>query len=281
MKSMNIIDDFFYKYYIEPIKEGSGYNPVNTITYGLILCAAIYIIYLLFKKLEININRGFYLALIPFIFLGSSTSALKDLAKKSNSEELSFYDSYLFVTPPIYLIFGGLFFLVFLITFSIEKKIKLSYEYILGLCGLLLCIPNIYLIIKHIERIEAIFLIFSFFIISSFIFYLFAYYFMKSTFSSKNLYIIFAHLFDATTTFVGIQYYGYWEQHVVPQLLIDIFNTAAIMYFLKVIVLVPLIIYLDKELKEDKNFLNLLKLSIFVLGLAPGIRNALRIFLKG
>ena len=88
MKKMSFLSDFFNRYYIDPIKEGSGYNPVNTITYGLILCAAILGIYKLFKKLDIEITNKFYAAVIPFIFFGSSTSALKDLARSEHLEGL-------------------------------------------------------------------------------------------------------------------------------------------------------------------------------------------------
>jgi uncharacterized membrane protein len=50
------------------------------------------------------------------------------------------------------------------------------------------------------------------------------------------------------------------------------------MYPLKLLVLLPLLSIIDKYI-EDKSLLNLTKLALIVLGLAPAIRNTLRLTL--
>jgi len=50
------------------------------------------------------------------------------------------------------------------------------------------------------------------------------------------------------------------------------------MYFLKIIVLLPVLYYVDKD-KSDKKFNNYLKLIIFALGFGPGIRNLITVLL--
>ena len=41
-----------------------------------------------------------------------------------------------------------------------------------------------------------------------------------------NLSVLTAHLFDASSTFIAVDYYGYYEQHVLPSALTAYFGTA-------------------------------------------------------
>ena len=93
-----------------------------------------------------------------------------------------------------------------------------------------------------------------------------------------NLAILYSHMLDASSTYIGVDWFGYYEKHVVPTYLIDLTGTAAIMYPLKLLVLLPLLSIIDKYI-EDKSLLNLTKLALIVLGLAPAIRNTLRLTL--
>jgi len=63
-----------------------------------------------------------------------------------------------------------------------------------------------------------------------------------------------------------------------PALSTTFAGTAAIMYLLKLLVLIPLVYFLDKEF-EDKNLVNYFIIAIAVLGFAEGIRNLLTIVL--
>jgi len=97
----------------------------------------------------------------------------------------------------------------------------------------------------------------------------------------ENSYLFYAHFYDATTTFVGIQFMGYWEQHVLPRFLINLTGTAAVMYLLKFVTLM-VALYLMKELQEtesDKELMDFIKMVIFILGFAPGTRNLLRMLM--
>jgi len=78
------------------------YNLVSTAVYGIILAAAVYLIYSAFKKRGIAIDPGYILALVPFVLYGTLVRALED----------SFYFSlpaaYLFISPQIYALVGAL-----------------------------------------------------------------------------------------------------------------------------------------------------------------------------
>jgi uncharacterized membrane protein len=89
-----------------------------------------------------------------------------------------------------------------------------------------------------------------------------------------NLSILSAHLLDASSTFIAVDYYGYGEQHVLPNALTQLADSAIIMYPLKIAVILPALYIIDTYV-EDKTIRNMLKLAIFILGLAPGIRNFL------
>jgi uncharacterized membrane protein len=89
-----------------------------------------------------------------------------------------------------------------------------------------------------------------------------------------NLSVLLAHLFDASSTFVAIDFYPYGEQHVLPNALISLTGTALVMYPLKIIIIL-LALYVIDTYVEDRTIKNMLKLAIFILGLAPGFRDFL------
>ncbi len=99
--------------------------------------------------------------------------------------------------------------------------------------------------------------------------------------TTLNVSIALAHFLDASSTYRGMSQYGYIEKHVLPRLLIDMTGTPMAMFLLKLILIVCFIYILDVTLREDLKELpavtNLVKFTIIVLGLAPGVRNMLRL----
>ncbi len=93
-----------------------------------------------------------------------------------------------------------------------------------------------------------------------------------------NLMIIYAHMLDASSTYIGVDWFDYYEKHVVPTFLIDIAGTAAIMFPLKLLILLPVLFMIDKSI-EDPSLRNITKLALITLGLAPAVRNTLRLAL--
>ncbi len=95
-----------------------------------------------------------------------------------------------------------------------------------------------------------------------------------------NLLICSAHLVDASSTYRGIAAYGYSEKHVLPTFMINLFGPAVI-FILKISLIILIIYSLDKFLKEDFSDSGelkvLLKFVIIVLGFSPSIRNILRL----
>ncbi len=106
--------------------------------------------------------------------------------------------------------------------------------------------------------------------------------FIPDYFSERmNLMILFSHSLDGAATWIGVDYYGYGEKHVLAGMLIGSFGGFS--FFLSKLLLSIIVIYLvdhsfKKELR-DPTLSGLIKFTIIFLGLGPGLRDMLRIAL--
>ena len=253
----------------------SGYTVFNTVVYTLILAIFVVAIIKMFKKLDIDPISIFY-AIIPFIFLGSSTRALVDNG---------FYPKTVFlITPGLYILVGLITIASFLLSIYLFNKMEIDYRYTLFFLGIIFSVPNIILFSK-LNFISIIYVLITW-IIASLIFMAIAFLvlYVKNKNSHNaiekilehkiNFSIVLAHLFDASTTYVAVEYYNYYEQHVLPNALNQLFDTYLTLFPMKIIVIVA-VLYIIDQYFEDQTIKNLLKLTVFVLGLAPGLRNIL------
>jgi len=248
--------DFLQTYFF------SGYTIFNTIVYGIILAIFIFFIIKMFKSFNLN-PADLIFPLIPFIFLGSGVRALVD-------NGIYPYNWFL-ITPGIYFIVGGFAILSILLGLLIQKRVNFDYKYTIFIIGLILAILN-YVNIPSLSLI-AIFEVFFIWGILTLIFIIISKFW--TLYGDKiNLSILSAHIFDASSTFIAVDFYGYWEQHVIPNLIYNISGTAITMFPLKIIV-ISFALYLVDKYIDDDIISGTLKLAIFVLGLAPGIRNFL------
>lgn len=96
-----------------------------------------------------------------------------------------------------------------------------------------------------------------------------------------NLLMFFGHFLDGAATYRGIDFYGYAEKHVVPIFLINWSGTAATLLLFKFLMVLALILVLDILFKEDlakyPYLGNIVKFGVVFLGLAPGVRDMVRI----
>ncbi len=269
MVDLGFIESFLDKYFIYPVKYHTGYNIVNTLTYGVFLILAIFAVYRLFKRYGVNINEKFFVSIIPFLFFGASTRALVD------GEVYEF--SYWLVTPGIYVLTLILIVSVILLFSSTEKLTnKLPYYIPVLLFGIGLCLVNLYYIIQKVQSLKPL----GIEIVLTGVFTLIVWVTLKFLFpqilSLTNISLISAHLWDASATFIGVRFYGYIEQHVLPRLFIEAYG-AWTMFPLKLIVVLPVIYIIDLE--EDEQLKNIVKITIFALGFAPGTRDILRVIM--
>ena len=94
-------------------------------------------------------------------------------------------------------------------------------------------------------------------------------------FSRVNSSLLSAHMLDSSATFVSVAFFGYYEQHPVPRLFIEAIGPWTF-FILKLAVLLPSLYIIDRY-AEDGEFKNFLKIVILILGLAPGLRDTIRL----
>ena len=266
-----IVFDFIQEYYINPIVYGTGYNIYNTLTYAVILILAAFLVFNLLRKLKISIDKKFLIGILPFIALGGILRALQDAGV---------VQSYLFITPLIYFVVFGVA-LVSLLAAIVEQKYrKTEYYKTWFIIGAIICLISL----VNVKIVDLFSLLIIPAITAAWIIVMFAVkkvsemkkYKANKFLSHTNLLVILVHMFDAATTFIALQFFGYFEQHVVPSLMIGMLGPAS-MFLIKLVVLIPVLYYLDKELENQQEQRTFIKMIVLLLGLAPGIRNFIRL----
>jgi len=281
--------DFFQAYFIDPIKYNTGYNIVNTATFALILVAAVIGTYLLLKRLGIKIDRDFFIGIMPYIALGGVLRSWEDLleATKATAQLLNspikdfiLLDAagvprnLLLISPIIYISIFILALSSLLISLIIASRAKFQYHKVWFAIGSVIII----LVLAQLRFVNypAMMLMLGIAAAWASLFYVArrANQKARTFFTLENYSILSVHMFDASTTFVALQFFGYFEQHVVANFFISIFGPVA-MFAIKLPVVAAVLHYLDKEKENEKK--NFIKIAILILGLGPGLRNFLRL----
>ncbi len=284
---MNIIDSLWYyidKYYLSGIINDTSYNLVDTLTYALVLGLSLFGVLKLLEKFNVKVDGKFIASVTPYILAGSSLRVLED------QEVFTPPLKYLFTTPLIYFFIFAVTVSVLAVALFLEQKGKVrDYHLFLGLTGMIWFIMNIsgLLIYGRIENPYPAAAIMILGMSLTGIVYFISYQMDFELLTDKiNISILFAHLLDASSTFIGMDWLDYYEKHVAPTFFIDIANKytvhpAIVMFPLKLLVFIPVIYMLDNKLEDEKEkkFIGILKLALLVLGLSPAVRNTLRILM--
>jgi len=252
-----MFEDFFAKNFINAIINTEGYNPVNTTAYAVIFVIAAYLTFRLLKKLKIKIDRRLAIGISPFVVCGSLLRVLQDAGIVS---------SFIFVTPGIYFLIFAITITTLFVSLYLQKKLNMSYHKIMFVVGL--TIASVFANLLEITNFYAIGLDLLFFLPWVAIFY-----FIKWNPASKSVALI--QMFDATTTFTSLQFFNYREQHVVPNIFINLFGPFSFIV-VKAIAVIAVLILIDK-FSEEKEYSNYLKLLIAILGAATSLRDFSRL----
>ncbi len=312
----------------------AGYNPVNTLVYGIVLVVALFGIYDLINYLDVRIDNKFVFSLIPWIILGGSLRTLEDVGLFSESI------APLLISPIIYMLLGASVIVTMVLGVKISRTFKeensllrvavlapplviyllfrLPYTTIMIVIGLIF-LSIFYIIGRKQQILNERYLFVSYGIILLAISLTYNLYYtltlsdtnpfelimipiltivavglfslpiylsdkkilQKLFFTKLNLLIVLSHLFDASATYRGIKHYGYTEKHVIPALAIELVGDPIVMFLLKIVLVVVVIVTIDHyykdELSKYPRLTVLLKFAIITLGMAPGVRNTLRL----
>jgi uncharacterized membrane protein len=262
------LGEFFQRYFVDPIKYNQGYNPVNTTVYAIILGISVLLLYRMLKWMKVRVDERFFVALMPYIFLGPLMRAMTDVGILPRT--------YLTVSPGGYFVIAGFAIASLFVVWrhlGPEDRLYPLYRDV----GFLLLGGLLFVLLINLDKVDFRWSYFKYFLPVFFAAELFIWALARKVdLIGRNKVLFYTHFYDATTTFVGIQFFGYWEQHVLARKLIDLTGTAAVMYLEKLLILLPVVWILDVYMKdEDPDLINFVKLAMFILGFGPGTRNLL------
>jgi len=268
---------FLSHYYINPLIYDTGYNPVDTITYAVILGLSLFGVHKLLNKLKVTVDDIFILAVSPYIFVGGSLRVVEDAGLVSAPWK------YLLITPLIFFLVFFVCTAALVISIGITKLLNIKYYWPFGVIGITWGIINVVLLYLNSTtfNVTVPVVIFSIGLGLAVLVNFIAKGFNIKLFKNRvNAFILDSQLLDATATAFGITFLPYAEKHVLPSFLIAETGTAFIMYPLKLLVIIPALYIIDRYLKgESENLVGLVKLAILTVGPAPAIRDIMRMTL--
>ncbi|MFH1424787.1 MAG: DUF63 family protein [archaeon] len=257
---------FLNEYFISPVFQNDvPYNIYNTPVYAIILVIAVFGLYRVMQKMKIPINGRFFFATLPYIVLAAVLRVMRDA---------ELVKSPIYVTPLIYFLVFGITFTALLCSWEFGKlQKKIPYHYLMFLIGVMLLFG--FGINMRFPQYAAALQILSY--TAAIAVLLFGAYKLKpKIFTPLNSAIMLAAMFDAVSTFVGVDFYGYGEKHVLPNYLFGLAGSAWVMLPLKFIVVLGALYIIDKT-EGDTPFKNFIKFAILCVTLGPGARNTLRL----
>lgn len=276
-----MIREFIYKYYIDPITTGGAYTLVDTLTYALILIIAVFLIHRWMQRSGIPFGRELLFATLPWIVLGGLLRVLEDTGLIVSPWR------YLLITP---LIFFVLFFYAVLTLYLCYRLVGSRGVRVYGAVGIASVLVTLAVLMwyglttNHLV-LEVPATILGIAGVTSLILWAVLRYGLKWEYLDDRIYqvLIAGHLLDASATSYGIDLHplGYVEQHVVGSALIEATGTGFAMFPLKLAVLIPGIYVLELYRREGTatSFWHLIVLAMIVVGLAPGVRDMVRMML--
>ncbi len=276
----NIIEDFFIKPMIDPMI--TGYNPINTLTFIILLVIACTIIYFILKK-RIKFDYNFFISLIPYILFGISMRVIMHrieaglliidgITKTANPLEFGFW----FFTPGVWIL-TFITVTIGLLLAGVHKKFNT--KIFLGF-GLIACtIPVLY---NFIGFNNWNWFLFSFGLIISasllLIWLINRFTKYKILQDKLNIFIVLGQGFDGIASAIAIQYFNFSEQHVLSAMIMDYspFLFAAIKLLIAVLICWSLDDY-AKENKERRNLVGFIKIIVAILGFATGLASLFKL----
>ncbi|MBU0661881.1 MAG: DUF63 family protein [Candidatus Diapherotrites archaeon] len=266
-----MVFDIIQQYFIDPITQYSGYNPVNTIVYAAILIAvAFFIIFPKLDKRGIKFNIKFMLALLPYILVGISFRILEDLHLLPRSPfpwEIWYYT----ISPGIWILIGVLTVACLLIARKIAAAKNQDFLKIFGGIGFVLWLPLLALNLMHFTEWGGFAAIAIFTLLLTGIVVFITNRIKPSIFADKlGIFALGGQALDGTATVVATAYYNCGEQHFTSGFLLGLH--PLLFPLAKVALVLLLLHYINKEI-ESPNMRGFAKIFVAIAGFAPGLRD--------
>lgn len=251
---------------IQLSEEAVPYTIVNTLVYAALALSAVYLIYWLLKRIGVKTDSSFFYSIIPFVFFGSILRVLVDGGVVSRY--------YWFVTPGVYVLTAAFVLGVIFLSKFIEIRFKIQSTKFVKSVGWIASTTAFIPLVSRIKHLEYGVAIIFLALAGAFVFFLERRIRGKKIDSLSSI-TVFSQSLDGSASFVGVQFAGYVGQHVFEKFVFASFGPV-FFFVLKVLFGIVFVEVVEKEFgkRELRNYLLLL---ITIFGLAPGVRDLLRI----
>jgi uncharacterized membrane protein len=250
------------------------YQPQDYVIYIGILIVILLVLWKVFQKLKLD--KDFVKAIIPYMFVGIFIRVLADTGFFA-------WDQLWSVTPGVYItsiLLASFFIVAGLIA---QKYLKISYWIVPFVAGVLITVYLFVQIATYFTHPERMFYPIGLALsITTLVYAVSVLFKQKFLMRLDNLAIIFAHQLDAASTFIAINQYGFYEEHILPGFFISLFgNNAIIMIPIKLLIVALALYYLEEWYSQEggttrsKTMYAMAKLLIFIIGIGPGTRNTM------
>ena len=233
---------FLEDYFINPFNAVYEYNIVNTLTYAILAFVGLFLIYKLLVSKKVDIDSNLAYILIPYLIFAALVRAYVD----NNLIQKTFFS----VSPGIYLVrFVGVLSAIYVpIKYGFPQLQNLSYLIFISATML----ATVWLSIKLAKKLK------------------------QKWFNNKlTIFAYSGQVFDAINTSFILYLFGGFEKHVLPRFVIEKTGTPFSFIPLKLIIILPILYYLNKT--KEKEFAKLILIAAFALGFAQGLRNLISI----
>lgn len=265
-------------YIVRSATDVETYNPINTLLFGLVFAIGVLFIYVyVINRFRLKIDGRFLFGASMWAFFAMSIRLLYDTG---------FTKSVLFITPYVTVIDFSLAISLLFLSIYIQRKKKFDYWKTWGASGAILGILMLSLSLSNLTN----WIGFGFVVVlwaASLLIMAGARKLFQNFLTWWNIGVLEAQLMDAAGSFAGITFFGLSEEHVlggaaikyVESVGLTLFGSGSwVMYLLKLVVLVPVLYYIDRY-PGDVNEKKYIKAVIFILGLAIGLRNGFNILI--
>ncbi len=277
---------FFAQYFVNPIcfqREFAPYNVYNTAAYAFFALLGAWLLFREVKREKICVNESFLWSAVPFIFFGSALRVLEDTRLLPRCVELLGVPNVPtpFMSPGIYLLVAATIGASFLLAQLLKARFRVPRSKTMQTTGWLMFSAAFAALVLNVgAKFNPVFalamILLAVLAFAAFNFVLKA--LKQKEADAFEKIAFFSQSFDGAATFVGTTFAGYGEQHVVGNAVIDFFGGSYAFFALKVVFAFAVVMVARREFsKAEEQERNFVLLLVMVMGLAPGLRDMLRI----
>lgn len=270
----------------EPLTRGGvtaygGYNPVDTMTWAIVLGVCLWNLLDGFRRRDIKLTRALTYSLVPMIIAGGTMRGLIEI------DWLPAPWAYFFITPNIYFVFFFYTLAALFLGFWIEGRTRGRFPHwyaTLAAGTLAVAITwsawGWYVLHPPAGAIRwiALWEIFGY---SAILTALLVALTWKMKYARDSLYVLvlYGQIVDGMQNYIGISR-GYTSKLMGPNFLSAIFGDAGLLVG-KIVIIVPILAYMKAKVEpeQDDNTLQLILLAILALGLAMGFHGGVGLLL--